>query len=107
MNLFTATDPRGISVTLTKQCWESHVLMNHPEMYRLEHEVRTTVESPDMICESKHSRSSHLYFRRVEREGGHLFVCVDVRESTRRGFVQTSFFVDNCEKGGRVLWSRS
>ena len=108
--MFTVTDPRGYSVTLTDPCWNGHIIVHHPIMVGREGEVRQTIETPDYIYESKIKHTSHLYFRESAATPTgmlYLMVVVDMRARTKRGFVETAFLVEGLAKGGTLLWQRT
>lgn len=77
---------------MTAECWEQHILVQHPELYKLESDVERTIEQPEAIYQSKFRRRSHLYFRRLASDPAeYVMVTVDVRERSKRGFVETPF----------------
>ena len=86
--MFSVTDPRGYTVTLTERCWNGHIAVHHPVMGGREDEVRETIERPDCIYESRMKTSSHLYFREVAVTPTgplYLLVVADMRTRAMRG----------------------
>jgi hypothetical protein len=104
--MFSVTDPRGETVSLTSVCWHAHVLVWHPVMAGHLDKIQETVETPDAIYESKRNRRSNLYFKAYTGlPAGNQYVMVVV--DSQRGYVQSSFMVQDLSKGGRLLWKKS
>ena len=83
-----------------------HVLKFHPIRRGQLAKVKATLTDPDAIYQSKRNKDSHLYFKSYMRlPAGNQYILVVV--GSRRGYVQTSFPVQNLSKGGRPLWKRS
>ena len=107
--VFVATDPRGYEIRLTRECWHDHIVVEHPEMRGRVDDVRLAIEAPDYIYESKHRRSSHLYFLGAGSSlsgAEYVLVVVAVRQRLRKGYIQTAFLVDGLSKGGKLLWKK-
>ncbi len=108
--VWTAKDPLRNEIRLTENCWKQHILVEHPIMRGFLREIRTTVQQPDWIFQSRVSRSTLLYFKEYRRKPvGRFFLMVvaGVRGTSPRGFVKTAFLVYNLSKGGNLLWERS
>jgi len=68
--------------------------------------VEQTLTAPDAIYESQRNPASNLYFKAYRGlPAGNRYVMV-VAE-TERGYVQSSFPVQDLSKGGRLLWKRA
>lgn len=106
--IFVANDPRGYEVHLTNDCWDNHILVQHPIMKGRLSEVKNAIIKPDFIYQSKYKTSSHLYFSKASSPSGieYVLVVVTVRQRTRKGYVQTAFIVDSLSKGGKLLWKK-
>jgi hypothetical protein len=104
--LFSVTDPLGEKISLTRKCWQGHILVVHPVMRRRLTIVRRTVALPEIIFVSRRNADSLLYFRLwPDLPAGNRYLMV-VADS-RRGYVQTSFPVRDLSKGGTVRWRES
>ncbi|MBM4043854.1 MAG: hypothetical protein FJ279_01960 [Planctomycetes bacterium] len=68
--------------------------------------VQETLTSPDAIYESKRNPASNLYFKAYTGlPAGNRYVMVVAH--IKRGYVQSSFPVQNISKGGRLLWRKA
>jgi hypothetical protein len=45
--LFTVPDKDGIPINLTRERWESHILVGHPAMARHLEAIKATINDPD------------------------------------------------------------
>ncbi|OIN97091.1 hypothetical protein AUJ66_04440 [Candidatus Desantisbacteria bacterium CG1_02_38_46] len=105
--MFKVKDPRGITVSLSRVCWNNHIIPEHPIMKHFHKEIKQTLEDPDCIFQSKISKTSHLYFRgHTHFKYGHFYLLVVVEIKVHHGYVKTSFPVYNLSKGGELLWKK-
>ena len=64
--LFVATDPRGLTVICTLECWHEQVLAGHSqEMNGLEDVVKETIEKPlfDFIYQDRDFPERNIYLK--------------------------------------------
>jgi hypothetical protein len=104
--MFTVTDPQGNEVSLTSVCWHAHIQVWHPVMAGHLDKIEETVSNPDFIYESKRNRRSRLYFKAYDglsANNQYVMVVVD----SKRGYVQSSFLVQDLSKGGKLIWKKS
>lgn len=64
-NVFTATDPRGVTVTCSSEAWYGHIIKNsgHTIMKRNKLAIIETIESPDSIYRSAEDDNKQVYFK--------------------------------------------
>jgi hypothetical protein len=108
--VWTAIDPLKSAIRLSRECWEDHILVEHPIMRQFAREMRITVQRPDRIFRSKVSKDTRLYFKQYSRKPfGRFYVLVVAKVSGdgQRGFVKTAFLVYNFSEGGMSLWEKS
>lgn len=101
--LFEAITLLGFTVRVTKSYWELIVTIKHPAMAGREQDVRTTLENPDEIRQSKSDKDVYLFYK-AEREK--RWICaVSKRTNTVSGFLVTTYPIDAIKEGVQV-WHR-
>lgn len=101
--LWTVTDPRGLTITLTEDVWASHLpyrpeLASHFEQFRLAAQNPDAIYfDPDSTADKAPNTKVYWYYKREPLSGkfaGHWIVVVVkvVVESsnTRQGYVETA-----------------
>lgn len=118
MVLWTATDPRGLTVTLVEDVWQEHV-QKHPEIADYFDEIRLTVQEPDEIffdplstARRRPGTAIHLYYKRNlgrEKYRNVLIVVVikSVEESGgKQGYVESALLSDRVMSRLVLEWKR-
>jgi len=103
--LFDIVDVLGNRVILTKQRWEEHILLSHPEMLGLHEAVRDTITEPDCVYASETAEQTKLFYKlgAVAWKFRNLFLKTVVSYDREPAILRTSFFTSQL-KGGRLLW---
>ncbi|MDI6735263.1 MAG: hypothetical protein QME42_03555 [bacterium] len=108
--MFKIQDPQGNIITLTQECWNDHICINHTEMRHLLTEIKNTIVNPDYIYQSKSSNKTHLYFKEYRNPGlncNYLLVVIYRRPNLRKEYVQSAYPVKTLSKGGELEWQRT
>ena len=106
--LFTVPDKDGIPINLTRERWESHILVGHPAMAKHLEAIKVTINDPDYILQSDKRADTKLFYRLGVTEGkySNLYVVVVVRYTASEGFVRTAYLALEPIAGGKVVWIR-
>ena len=102
-------DPQGNTITLTGECWNNHICVNHTEMKPLLKEIKETITNPDYIYQSKSSSKGHLYFKEYRNPAlncNYILVAVCRRSHLRKGYIQSAYPVKTLSKGGVLEWQK-
>lgn len=97
--LFEALTPLGFLVRVTRGRWKLITTAKHPVMAGHEDVVKTTLESPEQIRESR-SDSEVLLFYRAEKSS--RWVCAVAKRAADHGFLITAYPTDAIKEGTRV-----
>jgi len=97
-------------IHLTKAVWLNKMLKDHPELgTKVEYvnEVKRTVEDPDYIVSGWFSEYLALRFCEIAPKRP-KYLCVVYRETNKKGFIITAFFISKPYKLLRrgVLWKK-
>ena len=103
--LFDIVDVFGSCVILTKQRWEEHILVSHPEMVGLHEAVRDTIAEPDCVYTSETTEQTKLFYKLgvVAWKFRNLFLKAVVSYDREPAILRTSFFTRQL-RGERLLW---
>jgi hypothetical protein len=107
--VWSAVDPLGNRIHLTKACWQAHILVAHPIMNRFQQALRETVARPDWIYRSRVDPDAGLYFREYHRPRlGRFYIMavLSLNPAKKRGFIKTAFPVYTLSKGGELIWPK-
>lgn len=97
---FSVKTPIGIEVRTTVQYWEYLVAHKHSVMKNKEDIVKSVLQMPDEIRQSKMDKDVFLYYKQFDR-----LYCVVVRHAGMEGFLITAYPVDKV-KEGEIVWTR-
>jgi hypothetical protein len=97
--LFEANTPLGFRVRVDKARWELIIAEKHPAMKGRESVVKSALESPNEVRQSKND-SSVLLFYRVE--GLKRWVCAVTKRSNEDGFLITAYPTDAIKEGSKI-----
>ena len=101
MRLFEIIDVFGQKIVLTAEQW-NHIVLRHPEVQGLLHEIEATIASPQYIVRSSKADYVYLYHRKFKKLQAAYMVIV---YHTTRKFVITAYLSDVI-KQGELLWKK-
>jgi len=96
---FKVKTPLNVEVKTTARYWEYFITMKHPIMKGEEHIVKTTLQFPDEIRQSRTDKNVFLYYKQFDR-----VYCVVVRHTGMEGFLITAYPTDKVKEGD-VIWT--
>jgi len=103
--LFEATDPRGYSITCTKNIWYGKILPKRPFMLGWEDQIRQTIESPSLpICQDADHPDRHIYYRRLEKSNPRYIKVVVAFQTEESGQVISAYPCDSPKSGEKTIW---
>jgi len=97
--LFEVMTPLGFRVRVTHGYWDLIVSVKHPVMAGREDDVRSTLENPDEIRQSKSDEDVYLFYK-AEREK--RWICAVSRQTGETGFLITTYPTDAIKEGVQV-----
>ena len=97
--LFQADTPLGFRVRVDRTRWELIVNEKHPAMKGREFDVKSALESPDEVRQSKSDSSVLLFYK---TESLKRWVCAVTRRSDQEGFLITAYPTDAIKEGTRI-----
>jgi hypothetical protein len=100
--LFEVLTPLGFSVRVTHAYWELIVSIKHPVMAGREDDVRSALENPDEVRQSRSDPNVFLFYK-ADRE--RRWVCAVSRRLKDEGFLVTAYPTDAIKEGVKV-WPR-
>lgn len=108
---FRCLDKDGVEVSCSRDCWENHIVAEHPEMRGCEVHVKTAIEKPYQIYQDpRHPNTRIIYKPFILPEPFHtqyLRVAVKYRQRLfrgLRGYVLTAFPCAGKRKGDIFIW---
>lgn len=96
---FKVETPLNVEVKTTARYWEYLITMKHPIMKGEEDIVKTTLQFPDEIRQSRTDKNVFLYYKQFDR-----VYCVVVRHTGMEGFLITAYPTDKVKEGD-VIWT--
>ncbi len=97
---FSLKTPLDIEVRTTVQYWEYLVTFKHPIMKSKEDIVKSVLQMPDEIRQSKIDKDVFLYYKQYDK-----LYCVVVRHAGMEGFLITAYPTDKVKEGD-VIWTK-
>ena len=97
--LFEVMTPLGFRVRVTHGYWDLIVSVKHPVMAGREEDVRSALENPDEIRQSKSDEDVYLFYK-AEREK--RWICAVSRQTGDTGFLITTYPTDAIKEGVRI-----
>ena len=97
--LFEVMTPLGFRVRVTHGYWDLIVSVKHPVMAGREEDVRSALENPDEIRQSKSDEDVYLFYK-AEREK--RWICAVSRQTGESGFLITTYPTDAIKEGVQV-----
>lgn len=99
-DLFTVKDPRGQEVRLTENCYQFHILLEHPELSDV-NQVAEAIESPDFIAQDAVEPQRLVYYRTYQAHPQRWIKVV-----VEQGEVVTAYKVRRLKKGETIRWQQ-
>jgi hypothetical protein len=100
--LFEALTPLGFHVRVTRAYWEVIITVKHPVMAGREDDVKSTLQNPSEIRQSKSDLAVYLFYQ-PERIG--RWVCAVAKRLDGDGFLITAYPTDAI-KEGELVWPK-
>ncbi len=97
--LFEVITPLGFRVRVTRGYWDLIVSVKHPVMAGREDDVRSALENPDEIRQSKSDTDVYLFYK-AEREK--RWICAVSRQTGDTGFLITTYPTDAIKEGVQI-----
>ena len=97
---FSLKTPLNIEVRTTVQYWEYLVTFKHPVMKSKADIVKSVLQIPDEIRQSKVDKDVFLYYKQFDR-----LYCVVVKHAGTEGFLITAYPTDKVKEGD-VIWTK-
>ncbi|MBS3906051.1 MAG: hypothetical protein KGZ49_03350 [Syntrophaceae bacterium] len=95
-----AKTPLNVEVRTTTGYWEYLITMKHPVMKGKEDTVKTALQFPDEIRQSKTDKDVFLYYKQYDK-----LYCVVVKHIGPEGFLITAYPTDKVKEGDSI-WTR-
>jgi hypothetical protein len=99
--LFETNDPLGRQIRLTEDCYEFHILVEHPDMADVD-EIARAVRTPDYITQDAIDFTRLVYYRTYRRQPQRWMIKVVVEHNE----VVTAYRVQRLKRGEPILWRR-
>lgn len=97
--LFEVLTPLGFRVRVTRERWNLITTAKHPVMAGREGIVKTTLESPEQVRQSRSEPQVLLFY---QAEGTSRWVCAVAKQAADQGFLITAYPTDAIKEGIRV-----
>ena len=97
--LFDVLTPLGFSVRVTHARWELITTVKHPVMAGREDVVRSTLQSPEQVRQSRSDSNVMLFYR---AEGSDRWVCAVAKRMAEHGFLITAYPTDAIKEGAPI-----
>ena len=97
--LFEVMTPLGFRVRVTRAYWDLIVSIKHPIMAGREDDVRSALEDPDEIRQSRSDENVYLFYK-AEREK--RWICAVSRRTDDAGFLITTYPTDAIKEGVQI-----
>ena len=97
---FSVKTPLNIEVRITAQYWQYLITIKHPIMKGREEIIKSVLQMPDEIRQSKIDTNVFLYYKRLDK-----LYCVVVKHADVEGFIITAYITDKV-KEGVLVWTK-
>src|SRR5262245_41218527 len=97
--LFEARTPLGFVVRVSRARWELIATFKHPVMAGRESIVKTALENPDEVRQSRTDREVLLFYK---VEAARRWVCAVAKQVGADGFLVTAYPTDAMKEGVRI-----
>jgi hypothetical protein len=97
---FAIKTPLNVEARITVGYWEYLIAIKHPVMKGKEDIVKTVLQFPDEIRQSRTDKNVFLYYKQSDK-----LYCVVVKHAGKEGFLITAYPTDKVKEGD-VIWTR-
>ena len=97
--LFEVLTPLGFPVRVTRERWTLITTVKHPIMAGREDVVKTTLEHPEQVRQSRSDPQILLFY---QAEGTSRWVCAVAKRATDHGFLITAYPTDAIKEGTQI-----
>lgn len=97
---FSLKTPLDVEVKTTVEYWEHLITFKHPVMKGKEDIIKSVLEMPDEIRQSKIDKNVFLYYKQYDK-----LYCVVARHRGMEGFLITAYPTDKV-KEGEIIWTK-
>ena len=97
---FSVKTPLSIDVRTTAQYWEYLITFKHTAMKGKEDIVKSVLQMPDEIRQSKMDNNVFLYYKQFDR-----LYCVVAKHTEMEGFLVTAYPTDKVKEGD-IIWTK-
>ena len=97
--LFDVLTPLGFRVRVTRRRWNLITTAKHPVMAGREGVVKTTLENPEQVRQSRSDPQVLLFYH---AEGSSRWVCAVAKQAANQGFLITAYPTDAIKEGTQV-----
>jgi hypothetical protein len=101
IDLFSTHDPTGRTVRLTDRCYQSHILVEHPDMADVA-AIERSVRLAEYITQDAIDSNRTVYYRTYQRTPQRRLFKVVVEA----GEVVTAYRVERIKQEEVILWQR-
>lgn len=98
--LFTVKDPLGQEVRLTENCYNLHILLEHPDLSDA-NQIAEAIKSPDFIAQDAVDPQRMVYYWTYQPQPQRWIKVV-----VEQGEVVTAYRVRQMKKGEPIRWRR-
>jgi hypothetical protein len=97
--LFEARTPLGFLVRVSRARWDLITTVKHPVMAGRESSVKTTLENPDEVPQSRIGADVLLFHK---AEAARRWVCAVTKQADAAAFLVTAYPTDAIKEGVRI-----
>ena len=97
--LYEAETPLGFRVRVTKARWDLIVREKHPVMLGQESKIRSVLESPEEVRQSRHDTTACLFY---QGEMPKRWLCAVAKRDGDDSFLITAYPTDAIKEGGTI-----
>lgn len=88
-------------IRTTKEYWQKIINEKHPSIKGNEWKVKSALQNPDEIRQSKTNKNIFLFYRLVNSK----YICVIIKLLNSEGFIITAYFTIKV-KEGELIWKK-
>lgn len=108
-NQFICTDPRGIRIVCTEECWHRHIVGPKPRMAGKQQIVIEAIEHPihDFIFQDNDYENRENYYGYFPGRKLFMKAVAEFPEDHSEGTIITAFPTDGLKSGEKPIWPKS
>jgi hypothetical protein len=110
--VFQCRDKDGISVVCSRECWENHIIAEHPEMNGCETYVKAAIENPYQVYQDSKNINKKIIYKPfiLPRPFNQQYLRVVIEYKAKRframrGYILSAFPCINIKKGDILIWT--